>query len=122
MENKGYISPNKTENLYVKSVLLYGCETWKASSKYVKQIQVFINMCLPKLHKIRWVDKGRNEEVWRRIEQLLIVEEIGKCWKWIGHTLKKSDKSITNRSCTGIFKAKNQREDNVVKSRRPGQV
>ena len=33
-------------NACVKSVLLYGCETWKATAGLIKKLQTFINRCL----------------------------------------------------------------------------
>ena len=53
-------------NSNVKTVLMYGCETWNASQTCVKRIQVFINKCLRRLLRIKWTDKIANEEVWRR--------------------------------------------------------
>ena len=77
-------------NSNVKSVLLYGCETWNASQTCIKRIQVFINKCLRMLLKIRWTDKVTNEEVFRRTGQGPVGVEVGKRrWRWIGHTLRK---------------------------------
>ena len=77
-------------NSNVKSVLLYGCETWNASQTCIKRIQVFINKCLRRLLKIRWTDKVTNEEVFRRTGQGPVGVEVGKRrWRWIGHTLRK---------------------------------
>ena len=86
-------------NSNVKSVLLYGCETWNASSSCIKRIQVFINKCLRRLLRIRWTDRIRNEEVWRRTRQTPIGDEIGRRrWKWIGHTLRKPVNNITRKA------------------------
>ena len=49
-------------NSNVKSVLLYGCETWNASQTCIKRIQVFLNRCLRKLLRIKWTDRVTNEE------------------------------------------------------------
>ena len=86
-------------NSNVKSVLLYGCETWNASQSCVKRIQVFINKCLRKLLRIRWTDKVTNEEVFNRTKQSPVADEIGKRrWRWIGHTLRKPSTSITRKA------------------------
>ena len=50
-------------NSNVKSVLLYGCETWNASQNCIRKVQVFIFSCLRKLLKIKWRDMIRNEEL-----------------------------------------------------------
>ena len=38
----------------VKSVLLYGSETWKATKVVSQKLQVFINNCLKKILRIYW--------------------------------------------------------------------
>ena len=86
-------------NSNVKSVLLYGCETWNASQTCTKRIQVFINKCLRRLLRIRWTDKIKNEEVWRRTRQSPVGDEIGRRrWRWIGHALRKPGSSITRKA------------------------
>lgn len=44
-------------NSNVKSVLLYGSETWRMTKKTLQKIQTFINICLRCIFKIRWPDK-----------------------------------------------------------------
>ena len=44
----------KIFNSNVKSVLLYGSETWKTSKIIENKLQVFINRCLRKILKIIW--------------------------------------------------------------------
>ena len=86
-------------NSNVKSVLLYGCETWNASQTCIKRIQVFINRCLRKLLRIKWTGKVSNEIVWERTRQSPVRDEIGRRrWRWIGHTLRKPGNSITKKA------------------------
>ena len=47
----------KLFNSNVKSVLLYGCETWNASKSCIRKVQVFINKSLRKILRIRWINK-----------------------------------------------------------------
>ena len=85
-------------NSNVKSVLLYGCETWNASQTCIKRIQVFLNRCLRKLLRIRWTDRVTNEEVLRKTGQIPVRDEVGRRrWRWIGHTLRKSGSCITKK-------------------------
>ena len=45
------------------------------------------------------MDRITNEEVWRRAGQRSAEEELGKRrWRWIGHTLRKGDNSITKKA------------------------
>ena len=39
-------------NSNVKSVLLYGCETWRATQGVINKRQVFVNRCLRKILKV----------------------------------------------------------------------
>jgi len=44
----------KIFNAYVKSVLLYGCETWLVTNKIQHKIQTFVNRCLRYILRIWW--------------------------------------------------------------------
>ncbi|GFR77170.1 retrovirus-related Pol polyprotein from type-2 retrotransposable element R2DM [Elysia marginata] len=62
-------------NSSVKSVLLYGCETWKATTGAIRKVQAFVNRCMSGILRIKWHDKVRNEEVWRRTGQKPVEED-----------------------------------------------
>ena len=80
----------KLFNSNVKSVLLYGSETWSLTKTLTSKLQVFINTCLRRIMKIRWNDKVQNKILWERTGQRQMAEEIGRRkWRWIGHTLRK---------------------------------
>ncbi|GFR91912.1 hypothetical protein ElyMa_004340100 [Elysia marginata] len=81
----------------VKSVFLYGCETWKATPGAIKKVQTFIlNRYMRGILRIKWHDRVRNEEVWRRTEQKPVEEEIR--WCWIGHTQRKPHNNVTRQA------------------------
>ena len=50
-------------NSDVKSVLLYGSETWKGTRALMKQVQVFVNKCMRQILGIRWPEKISNNEL-----------------------------------------------------------
>ena len=86
-------------NSNVKSVLLYGCETWKITDSTLKRVQTFINGCLRKLLKIKWQDRVKNKEVWERTGQEPMETQIGqRRWRWIGHTLRKPASTTTRQA------------------------
>ncbi len=86
-------------NACVKSVLLYGCETWKHTQKITKKLQVFVNKCLRRLIKCFWPNVISNEELLRQTKQIDFEREIRKRrWRWIGHTLTKAPSDITRMS------------------------
>ena len=88
-------------NTNVKSVLLYGSETWKMTKALQNKIQTFVNNCLRRILNIRWQDKVRNEEIWRRADQVLLDTQIKeRKWRWIGHTLRKPENNIARQAMT----------------------
>ncbi|CAH8469006.1 unnamed protein product [Schistosoma turkestanicum] len=105
---------NKTKlsifNTNVKTVLLYGAETWRTTKAIIQKIQVFINSCLRKILRIRWPDTISNNELWERTSQIPVEEEIRKKrWKWIGHTLRKAPNCVTRQALTWNPQGKRKR-------------
>ena len=83
----------------VKSVLLYGSETWKQTNKTENDLQVSVNKCLRQIIQVRWPDKITNTGLWVRTNQLLITDTIKRFkWRWAGHTLRRTDSNITKHS------------------------
>ena len=88
-------------NFNVKSVLLYGCETWLTSESLLNKLQVFINRCLRKILRVWWPDTISNSNLWSKCKQLPIAIEIKKRkWNWIGHTLRKPTDEICRQALT----------------------
>ena len=88
-------------NSNVKSVLLYGSETWRMTKKTKQKIQTFINSGLRRIFRIRWPDKISNKELWQRGSQEPVESQIKKRkWGWIGHTLRKPVATITRQALT----------------------
>ena len=86
-------------NSNVKSVLMYGCETWKTTKGIVRKIQTFVNGCLRKIFKIIWTDKIKNEDLWKRMGQAQMEQQIGqRKWRWIVHTLRKPQNCTTRQA------------------------
>ena len=83
-------------NSNVKSVLLYGSETWRITKTLVNRVQVFVNGCLRRILNIRWFDRVSNKTLWERASQDGIEIQIRRRkWRWIGHTLRKPDSNTT---------------------------
>lgn len=88
-------------NSNVKSILMYGSETWRYTKTNMNRIQTFINTCLRKIFKIKWPDTISNNELWQRANQAISEQEIRqRKWRWIGHTLRKSPSNITRKALT----------------------
>ncbi|CAG5118764.1 unnamed protein product, partial [Candidula unifasciata] len=89
----------KNFNSNVKSVLLYGAETWRTTKAITNKLQIFINWCLRRIEGIKWYDRITNVELWERTKQAPVDQEVRKRrWRWIGHTLRKQENSITRMS------------------------
>ena len=72
-------------NTNVKSVLLYGCETWKITERISNSLQVLVNRCLERNLNVQWLDKISNEALWQRTKQKPIEQQImERKWRWIG--------------------------------------
>ena len=65
-------------NTNVKSVLLYGAESWRMNKTTLKRIQTFVNQCLRKILGIQWMDKVSNKDLWKRTSQVQIEIDILK--------------------------------------------
>ena len=80
-------------NTNVKSILLYGAETWHGNKTNMKKLQIFINKCLRKILKIRCFHKETNAEILKTCNQKPIEYGMRKRkWRWIGHVLRKPEK------------------------------
>ncbi|VDP43343.1 unnamed protein product [Schistosoma margrebowiei] len=91
----------RISNTNVKTVLLYGPQTWRTTKAIIQKILVFINSCLRKILQIRWPDTINNNVLWERTNQIPAGEEIRKKrWKWIGHTLRKAPNCVTRQALT----------------------
>lgn len=65
----------------------------------MEAMQVFINKCLKNILGIRWPEKITNNDLWRRTKQQPVQNTIRtRKWKWIGHTLRKSENNITRQA------------------------
>ena len=53
----------------MKSVLLYGSETWRLTKKIISELQTFTNRRLRYILGVWWPRKISNEELWQRTKQ-----------------------------------------------------
>ncbi|VDP20717.1 unnamed protein product [Schistosoma margrebowiei] len=57
-------------NTNVKTVLLYGAETWRTTKAIIQKIQVFVNSRLRKILQIRCSDTISSNVLWERTNQI----------------------------------------------------
>jgi Reverse transcriptase (RNA-dependent DNA polymerase)/Domain of unknown function (DUF6451) len=95
----------------VKSVLLYGCETWFVTNTIESKLQTFVNRCLRNILGIWWPNTISNQDLWKKTNQKCINLEIKKRkYGWIGHTLRKDGNEVCHQAL----------EWNPQGTRRPG--
>ena len=103
-------------NTNVKSVLLYGSETWRVTKTNTHKLQAFTNRCLRNILNIRWPEVFSNERLWERTRQVPIETEIKKRkWGWIGQTLWKPAAKLIppGRPLTGIHRESGKWADQI---------
>ena len=59
----------KIFNSNVKSILLYGSETWRTTSNINSKLQTFFNHCLRRILRIFWPNHISNINLWERTKQ-----------------------------------------------------
>ncbi|CAH8443014.1 unnamed protein product [Heterobilharzia americana] len=76
----------------VRSVLLYGCETWLLKVEDMRRLQVFDHRCLRSIGRIPWCHHVSNAEVRSRVlgSRGKSVDEVMNLQRlrWLGHLLR----------------------------------
>ena len=97
-------------NSNIKSVLLYGAETWRTTKNTTRKVQTFVNSCLRRILHIHWPNTISNADLWRHTNQLPAEDEIRRRrWRWIGHTLRKPANNITRQALSWNTQGKRKR-------------
>nr|CAH8876432.1 unnamed protein product [Trichobilharzia regenti] len=86
----------------VRSVLLYGCETWPLRVEDMKRLAVFDHRCLRSISRVKWHNKVSNMEVRRRVlgKQGKSIDEVVKLQRlrWLGHVLRMPSHRLPRRA------------------------
>ena len=70
-------------------MLLYNCEIWTLTKKLEECLDIFQRKLLRRMLNIKLTDKIRNEEIYKRSQQIPITTEIKKRrLNWLGHMLR----------------------------------
>ena len=82
----------KLIKFYIRSITLYGAETWTIRAVDQRHLESFEMWCWRRMERIIWIDPVRNEEALLRVEeQRNILHEINKRKaNWIGHVLRRN--------------------------------
>ena len=112
----------KIFNACVKSVLLYGCETWLVNTEIQQKLRVFVNSCYRRILRIWWTgdpaEWPSNQVLLRRAGQEDINREVlMRKYGWIGHTLRKRNSVVAGEEAQACYTALGW---NPQGKRRPG--
>ena len=94
-------------NAAVRSVLLYGCESWSLRSQEVNQLSVFDHRCLRSITRVWWQQHVSNTEVRRQVfgdaGTEAIVDRIAeRQLRWLGHVLRMSGNRLPRRALFSV--------------------
>ena len=82
----------------VRSVLLYGAETWCMRVEERRQLEVFDHSCLRRVTRTRWQDRISNADVRVKCELEVVTRTIQeRRLRWLGHVLRRPDTEIVNQ-------------------------
>ena len=79
----------------VRSILLYGHESWYSTTKTDRRFLVFENKALRRILGISWRDRVSNARI-REITKLQPVDEYVRYsrWKWLGHVYRREGRMV----------------------------
>jgi hypothetical protein len=79
----------KIYNSNVKSILLYGSETWRYVQLDFNKLNVFHTKNLRRICRIFWPNTISNNELFALTKSMSIEDEIKmKRWRWLGHVIR----------------------------------
>jgi len=88
----------------IRSVLLYGCETWPMSAADLHKLEVFDHWCLRMLAKVRLNDQLTNAQVREKCCEIESIRSltIRRRLQWFGHVLRRDRGEVIKESlhCT----------------------
>ena len=88
-------------NSNVKSVLLYGSETWRDNVQDMKKLDAFHNRCLRRICKIFWPEVISNQDLHKRTNSKPLSLEIKKKrFTWLGHVIRMNKDRIPRKCLT----------------------
>ena len=97
-------------NSLMKSVLLYGCETWKMNEGDARELDIFQFTCMRRIIEIRWPYATSNEDLMKRTKTKRVSAEVKtRWWKWICHVLRRERNNHCRKALTWQPEGKRRR-------------
>ena len=83
----------------VRSVLMYGTETWRNNKEVENKMRAFEGRCLRNILKIHWPNIISNKHLAERTKLKNVTSEIKRRrWNWLGHVLRMKKTRHPNRA------------------------
>ena len=84
----------------VRSVLLYGCDTWTLRAEDLRNLDRYDNWCMRSLLRVRLSDRIPVEEIRRRCFNISSLNQVlsSRRLRWFGHVLRRDPEEITRRT------------------------
>ncbi|CAH8297389.1 unnamed protein product [Schistosoma turkestanicum] len=86
----------------VRSVLLYGCETWPMRVEDTRRLLVFDHRCLRSIARISWDNRVSNAVIRKRVlgKNGRPIDEVVKLHqlRWLGHVLRMPNQRLPRRA------------------------
>ena len=81
----------------IRSILLYGCETWPLRSEDARRLEAFDHWCLRVITRTRWTDRITNAAVRLRCDGVMRLSSLvqHRRLQWFGHVLRRPATEMT---------------------------
>ena len=106
------ISEDRLLRLYkalIIPILLYNSGTWATTKSVFEKLNAFHRKQLRNLLGIKWSDKMKNEELYRRTQSQPLTLSITRArWRLFGHILRRSENIPANKAMQAYFEPSNK--------------
>jgi hypothetical protein len=83
----------------VRSVLLYGFESWYDNQNISNRFRIFENKVLRRILGIKWSDRIRNTTI-REVTEVPCVDRVimDARWRWLGHVMRRDNDRLVKQN------------------------
>ena len=94
-------------NLYIFSLLTYGCEAWIIGREAARKINAFETWCYRRILNISWVSKTMNKQVYDQLnERPTLLKKIAKRKSFFGHIVRSPNLHLFVNIMEGVIDGK----------------
>ena len=94
-------------NLYIFSLVTYGCEAWTIGREAARKINAFETWCYLRILNISWVSKTMNKQVYDQLnDRPTLVKKIAKRKSFFGHIVRSPNLNLVGNIMEGFIDGK----------------